>query len=48
MKRSQRYGGTGSCKDLKTIILDSLPISYSMVFNPNISVNSLLGVPNAE
>ena len=45
VKRSQRYGGAKSCKDLKTIILDSLTISCSMALNPNISVSSLLGVP---
>ena len=45
VKRLQWYGGTRSCKDLKTIILDSSAISCSMVLNPNISISSLLGVP---
>ena len=45
VRRSQRYGGARSCKDLKTIILDSSVISYSMVLNPNLSISSLLGVP---
>ena len=45
MKRLQRYGGARSCKNLKTIILDSSAISFSLVLNPNISISSLLGVP---
>ena len=45
VKRSQRYGGARSCKDLKTIILNSSAISYSMILNLNISIISLIGVP---
>ena len=45
VKRSQRYGGARSCKDLKTFILDSSAIGCSMVLNPNISISSLLRVP---
>ena len=44
VKRSQMYGGARSCKDLKTIILDSSAISSSIVLNPNISISSLLGM----
>ena len=29
------YGGARSCKDLKTIILDSAAIRCPMVLNPN-------------
>ena len=43
MKRSHRYCGAISFKDLKTIILDSLDTSSSMVFHPRLSIRGLPG-----
>ena len=44
MKRSHKYWGASSCRDLKTISLDSLAMSCSMVFQPSWSISGLLGV----
>ena len=38
-----RYCGAKSLSDLKTIVLDSLPISSSMVCQPNSAIGGLLG-----
>ena len=43
MKRSLRYCGAISFKDLKTIILDSLDTSSSLVFHPRLSIKSACG-----
>ena len=44
MNRLHRYCGARSLSDLKTIVLDSLPMSSSMVFQPNSTISGLLGV----
>ena len=44
MKRSHKYWGASSCRDLKTIVLDSLAMSCSMVLQPSWSISGLLGV----
>ena len=41
VKRSHKYWGASSCRDLKTIVLDSLATSCSMV---SWSISGLLGV----
>ena len=45
MKRAHRYCGAISFKDLKTIIVDSLDTSSSMVFHPRLSIR---GLPRAS
>ena len=42
-KRPHKYCGASSLSDLKTIVLDSLLISCSMVFQPSSSISGLLG-----
>ena len=44
VKGSHKYWGASSCRDLKTIVLDSLATSCSMVFQPSWSISGLLGV----
>ena len=44
VKRSHKCWGASSCRDLKTIVLDSLATSCSMVFQPSLSMSGLLGV----
>ena len=44
VKRSYKYWGASSCRDLKAIILDSQAMSCSMVFQPSWSIRGLLGV----
>ena len=44
VKRFHRYCGARSLSDLKTIILDSLSMSSSMVCQPNSAISGLLGV----
>ena len=44
VKRLHRYCGAKSLSDLKTIILDSLSMSSSMVCQPNSAISGLLGV----
>ena len=44
VKRLHMYCGAKSLSDLKTIVLDSLPMSSSMVFQPNSTISGLLGV----
>ena len=44
MKRLHRYWGAKSLSDLKTIVLDSLPMTSSMVSQPNSTISGLLGV----
>ena len=43
VKRSHRYCGARSFRDLKTIVLDSSVISSSKVFHPSPSIRGLLG-----
>ena len=43
VKRSHKYWGSSSCRDLKTIVLDSQAMSCSMVFQPSWSISGLLG-----
>ena len=43
VKRSHKFWEASSCRDLKTIILDSLAMSCSMVFQPSWSISGLLG-----
>ena len=44
VNRLHRYCGARSLSDLKTIVVDSLPMSSSMVFQPNSAKSGLLGV----
>ena len=44
VNRLHRYCRARSLSDLKTIVLDSSPMSSSMVFQPNSTINGLLGV----
>ena len=44
VKRLHRYCGAKSLSDLKTIILDSLSMSSSMVCQPNSAISGMLGV----
>ena len=44
VKRLHMYCGASSCRDLKTIILDSLAISSSMVFQPSFLISGWPGV----
>ena len=44
VKRLHRYCGAKSLSALKTIVLDSLPMSSSMVCQPNSAMSGLLGV----
>ena len=44
VNRPHRYCGASSLSDLKTIVLDSILISCSMVFQPSTSISGLLGV----
>ena len=44
VKRLHRYCGAKSLSDLKTIILNSLSMSSSMVFQPNSTICGLLWV----
>ena len=41
MKRLHRYSGAKSFSDLKTIVLDSLLMSSSMVCQPNFAISGL-------
>ena len=43
VKRLHKYRGAKSLSDLKTIVLDSLPMSSSTVFQPNSVISGLLG-----
>ena len=43
VKRSHKYWGASSCRDLKTIVLDSLATICSMVFQPCWPISGLLG-----
>ena len=44
MKRSHIYCGASSWRDLKTMTLDSLAISSSMVFQPSLLISDCPGV----
>ena len=44
VNRLHRYCGARSLSDLKTIVLDSVPMSSSMVFQPNSTISGLLAV----
>ena len=44
VKRLHRYCGAKSLSDMKTIVLDSLSMSSSMVIQPNSTISGLLGV----
>ena len=47
VKRSNKYWGASSCRDLKAIVLDSAAMSCSMVFQPSWSISGLLSVKAA-
>ena len=44
LKRLLKYCGVSSLSDLKTIVFDSLLMSCSMIFQPNLSMSGLFGV----
>ena len=43
LKKLHSHCGAKSLSDLKTIVLDSLPMSSSMVCQPNSAISGLLG-----
>ena len=43
VNRLRMYGGATTCRDLKTMILDSLLISSSLVFQPSLFTSSRPG-----